>query len=67
MFLYNVFIDAWKYKKKKNNLGPLITSMAIVGMVLSGQALGVKLFWALAAYALSYRFEYNNNYSKIIR
>lgn len=67
VFLYNVFIDAWKYKKKKNNLGPLITSMAIVGMVLSGQALGVKLFWALAAYALSYRFEYNNNYSKIIR
>lgn len=66
VFLYNVFTCAWKYQKYLNNLGPLITSMAIVGMVLSGQALGVKLFWALAAYALSYKFE-NNNYSKLIR
>lgn len=67
VFLFSVFINVWKYRKYKNNLGPLITSSAILGMVLAGQALGVKLFWTLAAYALSYKFEYNNNYSKLIR
>lgn len=57
VFLYNVFTNAWKYYKFRNNLGPLIISMAIVGRVLSGQALGVKLFWVLAAYAISYVFD----------
>lgn len=55
LFLYYVFHDAWLYRKKMHNLGPIITSMAIVGMVMAGQALGVKLFWTLAAYAISYR------------
>ena len=55
LFLFYVFYDAWQYRKKEHNLGPLIISMAIVGMVLSGQALGVKLFWTIAAYAISYR------------
>lgn len=55
LFLFYVFYDVWRYRKNEHNLGPLITSMAIVGMVLSGQALGVKLFWTIAAYAISYR------------
>jgi O-antigen ligase len=57
LFLFYVYRDAWLYRKKRNNLGPLITSMAILGLVLSGQALGVKLFWVLAAYAISYEVE----------
>jgi len=55
LFLLCVFRDAWLSQKRKYNLRPLITSMAIIGMVLSGQALGVKLFWVLTAYAISYR------------
>lgn len=54
VFLFCLYRDAWLYRKKQNNLGPLITSMAILGLVMSGQALGVKLFWTLAAYAISY-------------
>ena len=54
VFLFCLYRDAWLYRKKRNNLGPLITSMAIIGLVMSGQALGVKLFWTLAAYAISY-------------
>ena len=57
VFLFCVYRDAWLYRKKRNNLGPLITSMAILGLVLSGQVLGVKLFWVLAAYAISYEVE----------
>lgn len=55
VFLFCVFKDAWLYRKRKYNLGPLIVVMAIVGMVMSGQALGVKLFWTIAAYAISHR------------
>lgn len=55
IFLFGIFKDAWLYRKRKNIIGPLMTSMAILGLVLSGQALGVKLFWILAAYAISYR------------
>lgn len=57
ILLTHIFKNAWKYKKYKQNLAPLITSMAIVAMVLSGQALGIKLFWTLAALCLSQRFE----------
>ena len=55
ILLYCVFHDAWLYQKRKLKIGPLITSMTIAGMVLSGQALGDKLFWVLAAYAITYR------------
>lgn len=54
-FLIDYYKCAWQYRKRLNYLGPLMTSMASVGMVLSGQALDVKLFWVLAAYAISYR------------
>lgn len=54
LFLFCIYHDAWLYHKRLHNLGPLITSLAAIGMVLSGQALGDKLFWSLAAYAISY-------------
>ena len=50
-----VFHDVWLLRKATHQIGPLLLSTAILGMVLSGQALGVKLFWVLVAYALSYR------------
>ncbi|MCR4965146.1 MAG: O-antigen ligase family protein [Bacteroidales bacterium] len=55
VFVYCIYHDAWQFHKKENNLGPLVTSMAAAGMLLTGQALNVKLFWVLAAYAISYR------------
>ena len=54
VFLFCLYRDAWLYSKRLHNLGPLITSLAAIGMVLSGQVLGDKLFWTLAAYAVSY-------------
>lgn len=54
LFLFCLFRDAWFYRKKLHNLGPLITNLATIGYVMSGQALGDKLFWTLAAYAISY-------------
>lgn len=57
-FLTHYFLRAWRYKKFRKNLGPLITSMTVLGMVLSGQALDVKLFWVLAAYAISYNVSF---------
>lgn len=55
LFLFCIYWDAWRNCKHRKDIGALITSMAILGLVLSGQALGVKLFWTLAAYAISYR------------
>lgn len=57
VFLFCLYRDAWLYSKRLHNLGPLITSLAAIGMVLSGQALGDKLFWTLAAFAISYSLE----------
>ena len=54
-FLYCVISDAIRFLKKKQIIGPLILCSAIIGMVLSGQALGEKLFWTLSVYAVSYR------------
>ena len=54
VYVFSVYISAWLYYRRLHYIGPLITSMAIAGMLLSGQALGVKLFWVLSAYALSY-------------
>ncbi len=60
VLLFHIFKNAVEYKKRLQILGPLITSMAIIGMVLANQALGIKLFWTLAAYCISYRFENNS-------
>jgi len=59
-FLTCYFKDAWLWCKKRMVTGPLIISMAVLGMVLSGQVFGVKLFWAVAAYAISYRIPVNH-------
>lgn len=55
LFLLCVFRNAWLCNKIEKNSGPIICSMAIIGMVMSGQALGDKLFWVLAAYAISHK------------
>lgn len=60
LFIFCVFRNAWLYYKFEKNLGPVICCMAIIGMLMSGQALGVKLFWVLAAYAISHKV-FNEN------
>lgn len=54
VFLICFYRNAWLYHKRLFNITPLITSLTTIGMVFSGQALGNKLFWALAAYAITY-------------
>ena len=67
LFLYCFFRDTWLYRKKLYNCGPMTVSMTVIGMLMSGQAFGVKLFWVIAAYAISYRLTnidtalYNNH------
>ena len=53
--IYYIFRDAWKFFKYFKDLGPLTTSITLLGIVLSGQALDVKLFWIFAAYTISYQ------------
>lgn len=54
IFLFVVLYRAYLYYRRKSNMAPLLMSISILAMVLSAQALGVKLFWVIAAYAISY-------------
>lgn len=62
IFLFILFKDAWRWQKFRRNCGPLITSMASLVLVLSGQALGTKLFWTIAAYCISVRVDSITNH-----
>lgn len=58
-FVFCLYRDAYKYAKEDKNLAPLLMAIGLAGMLLSGQALNVKLFWTLAAYAISYQIFHN--------
>lgn len=66
VFLLFFFQDAWLYWKKLNYCGPLIISIALLGVVMSGQAFGMKLFWVVVAYANTYRLTPSYNDSTIM-
>lgn len=61
VFLILLYKDAWHWQKFRKNCGPLITSMALLLLVMSGQALSTKLFWTVAAYCFSYRVRVKQN------
>ena len=58
-FIYVLYRDAIKYFKVEKNLAPLLMSIGLAGMLLAGQALNVKLFWTMAAFAISYQISHN--------
>lgn len=55
LLLFSIYKNAYLYYRKENNMAPLLLSITILALVLSGQALGVKLFWTIAAYCISYK------------
>ena len=59
IFLYSIIRNNLLSYKKSQNILPILLSIPMLGMILSGQALGVKLFWTIAAYSMSYK-NYNN-------
>lgn len=58
-FIYALYRDAIKYMKEEKKLAPLLMSIGLAGMLLAGQALNVKLFWTMAAFAISYQVSHN--------
>lgn len=58
-FIYALYRDAFNYFKVERNLSPLLMSIGLAGMLLAGQALNVKLFWTMAAFAISYQISHN--------
>lgn len=60
-FIYHLYKNGLLYKRIVKNLGPILLLIGVLGMLLSGQALGVKLFWAVAAYAISFQIKQNQN------
>lgn len=58
-FIYVLYRDAIKYFKVEKNLAPLLMSIGLAGMLLAGQALNVKLFWTMAAFAISCQISHN--------
>ena len=53
-FMFLMFRGAWRYYIRLQDIGPLMTCVALLMLVLSGQALSQKMFWAFAAYAISF-------------
>lgn len=56
-FLCKMFRGCILYTKYKICLAPLLLCVAAFGMLMSGQALNVKLFWTIAAYAVSFQIQ----------
>lgn len=54
-FIFSIYKNIFKYFTVEKNLAPLMFSIGLLGMLLSSQALNVKLFWVIAAYAISYQ------------
>lgn len=68
ILLVSVYKNAYVMLKHKGNIGPLLLSIAALALILSGQALGVKLFWTICAYCVSYKVcpdnDINDNFAK---
>jgi O-antigen ligase len=52
-FLFNITKQAWKAYKIKGILVPLLFMIPVYGVILTGQALNVKIVWAIFAYIVS--------------
>ena len=55
-FLYFLFKSSLFCLRKYKLLGPLLMSIAMLGVIMSGQVLGFKIFWVIAAYILSSQY-----------
>lgn len=55
IFLYYFYKNAYLYYKNHNILYPLLLSIPVMGLMISGQLLGIKIAWLLFAIALSRR------------
>lgn len=55
IFLFYFYKNAYLYYKINNFLYPLLLSVPVMGLLLSGQLLGVKVGWLVFAIALSRR------------
>lgn len=51
LFLYRVFNQSYKSYRSEKRLLPLLLTLPILGMMLSGQLLFVKIGWVIFAYA----------------
>lgn len=60
-FIYHLYKNGLLYKRLEKNLAPILLLIGVLGMLLSGQALDVKLFWVVAAYAISFQIKQNQN------
>ncbi len=60
IFLYDGCKSAWLYLKKRDVILPCILMVACFGMLISQQALGVKSFWLIMAFAISYNIRIVN-------
>lgn len=58
-FVYFLYRNAFMYLRHEKNLCPIMMSIGLAGMLLGGQALNVKLFWTMAAFAISYQVSHN--------
>lgn len=53
IFLIYVFIFSYKYFNRYGELLPILLLMPVIGLMLSGQILNVKVIYVIFAYALS--------------
>ncbi len=60
IFLFYFYKNAYLYYKYHNILYPLLLSIPVMGLLLSGQLLGVKLAWLIFAIALSRKLSISN-------
>lgn len=62
-FLYRITWQAYKGYKKHNLLLPFLLLIPIYGLILGGQALNVKIVWAIYTFAVSSVFQTSNHKS----
>ncbi len=69
IFLFYFYKNAYLYYKYNNILYPLLLSIPVMGLLLSGQLLGVKVAWLIFAIALSRELSISNylQYKRQIR
>ncbi len=60
IFLFYFYKNAYLYYKYNNILYPLLLSIPVMGLLLSGQLLGVKVAWLIFATALSRKLSLSN-------
>ncbi|MGI6341503.1 MAG: O-antigen ligase family protein [Bacteroidales bacterium] len=60
IFLFYFYKNAYLYYKYNNILYPLLLSIPVMGLLLSGQLLGVKLAWLIFAITLSRNLSIRN-------